>query len=620
MIFLYKCIEYCLSGHCDEYFTKVFFQYIRLKNTIYRYGVERNEIGGLNRFQDYFAKSKDTARILDKKQAFLTEAALRRHMRMPDLKKLEVRVAPMGIAPDRGAAEYQDIEEDLKTALLLQTKELMSLYRKQILEMAIGYDIAKQHMENEKEEGQLQIFSKIAETYTMKQIMPPVLGIVFHFLKQDSIDNITGNFCWQEISDERIKYSEHRIVQRKKMENLSRAIEEIRNEIPNMDEYIVGIDAASDENASEPWDMLPAYTAIRNRHVSKPVLYDESSKLYYKVSNIGFTYHVGEDFRHPLSGFRHVDEVIEHFRFRSGDRLGHAIVLGMNVDKWVVNNDVVVLKAGEELENYLWLWGKAVHDQWQIPVQVEALERNIYRIAEDIYDVKGEHNIGNITIDMLYKAYRQKFEADHEKVLAAYRSGSGESIFCNSKEVCKIHPHKTSGDYRNDWNHEKLLCAQYCPEFEKRNNRSVMVTIHDSDAKLLNYIQNKLLRVVEEKGIFIEGNPTSNLAIGEIASLAEHPIFKLNKLVNEPDSHNAMVTINSDDPSVFATNVANEIAYIYHELRQEGYKEEDILTWIDKVRNYGMEGSFIKEVKSAETVFDEVTNILETIEWKIRRI
>ncbi len=118
----------------------------------------------------------------------------------------------------------------------------------------------------------------------------------------------------------------------------------------------------------------------------------------------------------------------------------------------------------------------------------------------------------------------------------------------------------------------------------------------------------------------METNPTSNLAIGEIKKITKHPIFKLNSLVECEDSNRVMVTINADDPSVFATNVENEIAYIYHTLKHDGYREEDILEWIDKVRDYGMESSFIKEEKSSKEMLDEITEILNSITAWLKKI
>lgn len=49
------------------------------------------------------------------------------------------------------------------------------------------------------------------------------------------------------------------------MEQFARMVEELRSEIPILSEYVVGIDAASDEVVVEPWIMAPVYTHIRNK-------------------------------------------------------------------------------------------------------------------------------------------------------------------------------------------------------------------------------------------------------------------------------------------------------------------------------------------------------------------
>ena len=108
----------------------------------------------------------------------------------------------------------------------------------------------------------------------------------------------------------------------------------------------------------------------------------------------------------------------------------------------------------------------------------------------------------------------------------------------------------------------------------------------------------------------VETNPTSNLAIGEIESIFEHYIHNLNNrgLSNEGDKENSMmVTINSDDPSVFNTNVSNELSYIFYSLQEKGYDRENILEWIDKIRQYGMDSSFIE--KSNKTITEKIEEL-----------
>ena len=67
--------------------------------------------------------------------------------------------------------------------------------------------------------------------------------------------------------------------------------------------------------------MAPVYKAVRNKRITKALLLDKNMQIH-RIDNLGFTYHVGEEFRHVLSGLRHIDEVIEEFDYKAGDRLG----------------------------------------------------------------------------------------------------------------------------------------------------------------------------------------------------------------------------------------------------------------------------------------------------------
>lgn len=83
------------------------------------------------------------------------------------------------------------------------------------------------------------------------------------------------------------------------------------------------------------------------------------------------------------------------------------------------------------------------------------------------------------------------------------------------------------------------------------------------------------------------------------------------------DDHCVLVTINSDDPIIFNTSNENEMAYIYHALVHEGYQREKIMDWIDKIRQMGLDGSFVKYVKLPSTIYEEVTKLLKRIEEMI---
>jgi len=62
---------------------------------------------------------------------------------------------------------------------------------------------------------------------------------------------------------------------------------------------------------------------------------------------------------------------------------------------------------------------------------------------------------------------------------------------------------------------------------------------------------SKLVAFLREKQIPLDVSPTSNVCLGVCPTLAEHPLPKLIK-------ENLIVTINTDDPSIFNTTLTDE--------------------------------------------------------------
>lgn len=536
------------------------------------------------------------------------------------LKKMEIRIAPK-IRRDEIDIEFDKCKCGIQDQLCNQIYEILYVYRRYILENLIGVKNARNVLKIE--ETQRTSFSETWKSIRTSiqdrmNIHVPTIGIVFHFLKTELLDNTTGFFCWRKLKDNNGKYSNHGLMVRKHMENVAIAIEGLRGTISGLDEYIVGIDAASDENAMEPWMFAPAYIKMRSRIFTKPIK-KQNGKSYRTIQNVGFTYHVGEDFRHIISGLRHIDEVVEQFHYKPGDRLGHAIALGINIDRWVMDNEVVAMPILEYMENLLWMWGKNVYDGINLPIQLENLEERIIKCAKKLYQ-----NSESITIRMLYDAYKMKFRVDHwsimDKMLEEMeREDRKECINCDQRSstkmrtVCYYSGEKCSLDCLG-WTSQKLMCTNYCPVFEEKYKKVILVTVPPDEIATYEYLQEYLLTKMERKGIYIETNPTSNVTIGDFSDFHEHPIFRMNSLKakNERD-HHVMVTINSDDPAVFNTNVENELAYIYYAMEHEGFAKEYVLNWIDKIRQNGLDASFIQTEKSSFQIMQEISGILDEI-------
>lgn len=154
-----------------------------------------------------------------------------------------------------------------------------------------------------------------------------------------------------------------------------------------------------------------------------------------------------------------------------------------------------------------------------------------------------------------------------------------------------------------------------------RLRKPEFISIDKNNTQFYKEVQEQIIKKIEKIGIYIETNPTSNIAISPIESIFSHPIFKLNSSglkQSVGEEHCALVTINSDDPIIFNTNNQNELAYIYHALVHEGYPKEKILNWMDRVRQMGLDSSFVSQVKLPSTILKEIEYVLENIEIKLK--
>lgn len=588
------------------YVLRLFIQYIRMKNLFFQDLMQGNEKEGLKYFKEYYDNNrKENKRIEYKK---LYKSIFESQAQSLNLKKLEFRIAPaINMKQPYKKREDENIRDEIKKRILRQIKSLLEGYQAYIFEMS--------NIDGRGAKRNLQETGKIANELCEKGLFSiPTIGIVFHFIKKDYIDNVTGNMCWvkfyEEGNEDLFFNSKHIIIYRKKMEQFARMVEELRSEIPILSEYVVGIDAASDEVVVEPWIMAPVYTHIRNKKITKPFAFGTNSE-FYRIRNMGFTYHVGEEFRHIMSGLRHVDEVLEHFKYKPADRLGHAIVLGVNVDYWMMHHEVVTIPIQEYLDNLLWLWGTIVYKKYNFKYSVDELEGKIMICAKKIYEY-----IDGITIGMLYDAYQRKFLSNDDDLFQKLRDDIKTDSESDAEFFCKFYHGKGT-----QWTTEKILCTFYCPVYQTRLRKPEFIKIEKNKAPFYKEVQKQIIEKIEKIGIYVETNPTSNLAIGSIESIVSHPIFNLNSkgLKKEVDEneHCVLVTINSDDPIIFNTNNENELSYIYHALVQKGYQKERVIRWIDKVREMGLDSSFISKVKQPSEILDDLDKLLKAINVRL---
>lgn len=544
---MHKIKDMYENNEMDKNFISIFNQYIRIKNVVYKFFIQQVTAGkGLDIFSEYYGNQKVYG-----SESFY-EDVLDRQIANGNMRKLEVRIGT-------NASEEK--------------------VRKNLRDLFKGYKVIL--MKNEKK--------NVTEI--------PQLGVVFHFIKRDV--RYHNNCYYNHINFEGDKYSREN-KQCSKYEMEAKVISKLRSEIPYLDMYIVGVDAASKENDAEPFIFKRAYELLRN---PKNVRKMSNGMIGFK-KDIGFTYHVGEEFRDIISGLRHVDEVVEYLRFRNGDRIGHGIVLGIDIDKWASTNQVVYIPVDEYMDNLMWEWSLYVSDrEYRDFDNISYIENQIMDLAERIFG-----NIEGITVRDLYMNYQKKmlnFKID----VCPHKDECFIQKQTYTKHIAK--KRKMSVTSNTLWNRDKIFAAINCKYFLKEFKKVVAINMSSDLVEKYKKLQQYMRSKVSNRGIIIEVNPTSNIMIGDFSAYEDYHILNL----SSPENEEAIVTINTDDPVVFSTMLKDEFALIYDiVVKSNKYSSKEIIGWLDKVRQNGIDYSFIQDRElNREQIIEEVEAIIAAL-------
>lgn len=433
---------------------------------------------------------------------------------------------------------------------------------------------------------------------------------IFHFIKQP--DEVTA----ENEGDERHKNL------RNEVKTQAHAIVVYRNSQEKHDglylaDRAVGIDAANSEIACRPEVFGQAFRFLREHKVEHPDL--------HQPADLGITFHVGEDFMDVIDGLRAVEEALVFLQLRKGDRLGHALVLGVDVQKYYKSrNYTIPMSLLMQLDNSAWMYHHLKGCNKFLKVAFEMKER-----FDSIYDqISGSRAKSVPSIDLYYssmllrgdnpKAYRSrgKIRYQGEEIEAWNRKSLNDTALC-----IKARNHVTARKLYHDYHYD----------VDFKRNSSIytewVVTAEMIDA--VKYLQSTILSKVEKIGLAIECNPTSNYKIGDFDRYEEHPIKNFNTInAVSSDKHAVSVSINTDDKGVFSTSIEREYALIAHSLiryyqrNSNGTTPQDVYSWLDRVRRYSLEQIFDKSVKISEPIetksFDDLRR--EIIEENDNRV
>lgn len=365
---------------------------------------------------------------------------------------------------------------------------------------------------------------------------------------------------------------------------------------------IYGMDACSNEIGCRPEVFATEYRYLKN-YVSESTF--SSPNIKENSFNLGRTYHVGEDFLELADGLRAIDEVMLFLDFSYGDRLGHALALGINpYEYYSFKKRKIILPCQDAMDTYTWLYHRANELNIPItPVLKQNLRNEIQRLYKRIYgDFFGDENLNFSTFnlfcawklrgdspDLYYSSYFKKRNfplSQYER--AKYADIRELNEIRSSKEICKLY-----------------YAYHFDESVREKGEIPTELEIDDDYIKLVAEIQKKLQFEIAKRGIMIECNPSSNCLIGTFKSYDKHPITAFNNLKLEISSQKIAenpqisVSINTDDQGVFDTSLEYEYALIAAALMKQRntdgtpkYSAAQVYDYLDNIREMGKVQSF----------------------------
>ena len=425
---------------------------------------------------------------------------------------------------------------------------------------------------------------------------------------------------------------------------------EFRRKNPEWAKRIRGVDAFSHEDGCRPEVFATVYRVLKQHSCYRGL----STKP--ELLQLRETYHVGETFIDILDGLRAIDEAVCFLNLDCGDRLGHATVLGMDVEQWYKNcHYKVSMRRQEYLDNVVWLYHKLL--EYHIPdtdtlmqylegefekyfsiiyrkfigeKYIENVARDAcayipeyasrYGILSDSADSMGKHtydfrygivrkNDGSIyDFNIRNYYYSWMLRGDHPGM---YEKGFYEQHF-NIKSIwdeCSV-----NREFPKDQRIRYILPAvilnhfyHYSQGVKESGEAGETIIIPTNMVRAISQVQKSMQFELAQREISIETNPSSNLMINKIPSYDKHPIFNLYNmgLIHDPAVLEVCpqmnVSINTDDQGVFGTCLSNEYALVVSSLSRlkdsDGkhiYKKADIYQWIKDIQEMGNNQSFLK--------------------------
>lgn len=322
---------------------------------------------------------------------------------------------------------------------------------------------------------------------------------------------------------------------------------------PAISQNITGIDAAASEFDAPPEVFAPTFRMLRR------------SKRFNH-----FTYHAGEDFFHLIGGLRAIYEAIEFNGLAECDRIGHATAAGLDATQWanVVGNEMCIHK-GEWLDDLIFTRYILKGATPQVEQKIKELSYNIYGKVYTIDNLEKAWLCRKYCPILLFK--RSRDEASYSAVFDE----------CEWTDITTLRLDPQDDVYQ--------LLRLYHANRKEYNQVIRIASLELFTTAQLIELQKILLKYMARKKIVIETLPTSNVRIGHHPDFSTYHLWNWIDWANTNPNDIPKIVIGTDDTGIFATNIYNEAANIFSNLKYErGKTDKEALSVIETLNGNGI--------------------------------
>lgn len=560
--FLYKALRLIYSGEANRNdmrgFSDLFYLYILIKTQFRREMIQANGKYGFKNFAKYQDRKDLIFEYYKEYELEAKNLSVNDGMQRCHVKSLEMRIGPA----DSNHKQCKKITDTDNSILFLQKE-------------SIPYTKEKRK----------------------EQCIQNKWFYVLHFPKLPEKNDICH-------SSKALSFLNHprNYILRNKSQRQSLAIARAIDKYNWLCANIRGFDACTFEIGSRPECFATEFRFLRGLILTNQKNDLQSNMLHPKLRA---TYHVGEDFEDIIDGLRAIDEAVIFLELKSGERLGHAMALGVNARKYyALKDNWIVLKKQDYLDNIVWLLNKSkalninLSSAFKQKLHDKATDL-IYEIYQTDIQICDYYNSWLLRGDepLLYRfGY---FDDELYKSNLLYKSNNILSQYQRSQ----ILKHYDLNEYASIRNNHKAaaLYSMYHFDHDVRENGDKYETIKITDdyIRAAEQLQIGMQREVSRKRIGIECNLSSNVLIGPFELYEQHPLFTFLPVLQDRDSIVQFASINTDDQGVFDTSLEEEYALLRSTLslmrNSEGepmYSFDEIYSYIEKIRMNGITQTF----------------------------